>query len=113
MKFIAATVIAAATIATVNLAVSPALAQRAQRPPAEITIVNARDVAVTSLEIATTGDNPRLVGRVTRALGPGQSVKLRLNRPTGCSLCSARGINGADAGVFRHRRLHRVTRASR
>jgi hypothetical protein len=63
----------------------PAEAQNRQRPPAEITIVNARDVALVSLEIASTGENPRLVGRVTQGIQPGRSAKLRLNRPTGCS----------------------------
>lgn len=62
-----------------------AQAQRAQRPPAEITIVNARSVALTAFEIATIGEQPRLVGKLTKPLAPGQSVKLKLNKPTGCS----------------------------
>jgi hypothetical protein len=65
-------------------AVTPALAQQ-QRPPAEITIINARQVPLTMLEIATTGEQPRLVGKLERELAPGQQVRLRLTRPAGCS----------------------------
>jgi hypothetical protein len=67
------------------LAATPAFAQREPRPPAEITVINARQVPLTVLEIATTGDQPRLVGKLNRPLEPGQQVKLRLTRPAGCS----------------------------
>ncbi len=63
----------------------PALAQGAQRPPAELTLINGRSVPVTSFEIATTGAQPRLVAKISRPLAPGASVKLRLNKPTGCA----------------------------
>lgn len=77
---------AAAAAAVLASAAGPAFAQsRATRPPAEITVINARSVAVTTFEIATSGDNPRLVGKLARPLAAGQSAKLRLNRPTGCS----------------------------
>ncbi|MGL4439952.1 MAG: hypothetical protein ACRCUE_11810 [Bosea sp. (in: a-proteobacteria)] len=83
MKFMS---FVAATLATLVLAV-PALAQaqRAQRPPAEITVINARTVAMTAFEIATTGEQPRLVGKLSAPLAPGKSAKLKLTRPTGCT----------------------------
>jgi hypothetical protein len=77
----------AAIVAGVVLAgAAPAWAQARQpRAPAELTIINARSVALTQFEIATSGDNPRLVGRLQRPLAPGQQTKLRLTRPSGCS----------------------------
>jgi hypothetical protein len=71
--------------AGLTLAAAPASAQRAPRPPAELTIINGRDVAVTMFEIASTGAQPRLVGKLSRPLAPGASVKLKLDKPTGCS----------------------------
>ncbi len=62
-----------------------AQAQRAARPPAEITVINNRTVALTAFEIATSGESPRLVGKLARPLAAGQSVKLKLTRPAGCS----------------------------
>jgi hypothetical protein len=62
-----------------------AQAQRAQRPPAELTIINARTVAMTAFEIATTGEQPRLVAKLSAPLAPGKSAKIKLNKPTGCS----------------------------
>jgi hypothetical protein len=81
MRYVASAslLIAAAALAT------PALAQGSQRPPAELTIINGRDVAVTMFEIASTGAQPRLVGKLSKPLAPGASVKLKLNRPTGCN----------------------------
>jgi hypothetical protein len=67
------------------LAAGPAFAQGAQRPPAEITVINARSVPLTVFEIASTGAQPRLVAKIARPLAPGASVKLKMNRPTGCS----------------------------
>ena len=66
-------------------AAAPALAQRAQKAPTEITVINARTVALTAFEVATSGDNPRLVGKISRPVAPGQSVKLKLSKPTGCA----------------------------
>jgi hypothetical protein len=64
----------------------PAVAQqRAQKPPGEITLINGRTVAVTAFEIATSGDNPRLVAKLAKPLGAGKSIKIKLNKPTGCS----------------------------
>ncbi len=60
------------------------LAQTA-RPPSQITVSNARAAALTQLEIATTGDQPRLVAKLARPLAPGKSIALKLNRPAGCS----------------------------
>lgn len=83
MKIIACVAAASASI----ILASPVLAQaqRAQRPPAEITVINARTVAMTAFEIATTGEQPRLVGKLSAPLAPGKSVKLKLNRATGCN----------------------------
>jgi hypothetical protein len=85
--------VAAGLAASLAIAASPlfgaAVAQAQGRPaaraPAELTIVNARTATLTAFEIATTGDQPRLVGKLTKPLAPGKSVKLKLNRPTGCS----------------------------
>ncbi len=60
-------------------------AQAQQRPPGEITVINARAAPMTSIEIATTGDNPRLVARHVRPVAPGASVKVRLNGARGCT----------------------------
>jgi hypothetical protein len=60
-------------------------AQRAARPPAQVTVTNARSVPLTAFEIATTGEQPRLVAKLAKPLAPGQSIALRLNRPAGCS----------------------------
>jgi len=75
----------AAASALVVLPTANALAQQATRPPAELTIINARAVTLTAFEIATTGEQPRLVGKLSKPLAPGQSVKLKLTRPAGCS----------------------------
>jgi hypothetical protein len=75
----------AAAAALVMAVPAFAQAQRAQRPPAEITIVNARTVAMTAFEIATTGEQPRLVGKLSTPLAPGKSTKIKLNKPTGCN----------------------------
>ncbi len=77
-------IFALTAIAALSAAV-PALAQRAQKAPAEITVINARTVALTAFEVATSGDNPRLVGKISRPIAPGQSVKIKLNKPTGCA----------------------------
>jgi hypothetical protein len=65
---------------------SPAFAQsRAQpRPPAQIAIHNLRAAPLTVFEIATTGEQPRLVGKITRPLAPGARTTVRLSRPAGC-----------------------------
>jgi hypothetical protein len=62
----------------------PALAQSA-RPPSQIKVTNARTVPLDSLEIATTGEQPRLVAKLAKPLAPGKSVSLKLNKPAGCS----------------------------
>jgi hypothetical protein len=77
--------VAAATASLVFALPSFAQGQRAQRPPAEITVVNARTVAMTAFEIATTGEQPRLVGKLSAPLAPGKSAKVRLNKPSGCN----------------------------
>lgn len=64
---------------------APALAQRAAKPPAQVNVTNNRSVALTSLEIATTGEQSRLVAKLSKPLAPGKSVALKLNTPAGCS----------------------------
>jgi hypothetical protein len=68
-----------------GVASPPAALAQSPRLPAQVTIVNGRAVPLTKLEIATTGDRPRLVAKLARPLAPGKSVALRLNRPSGCS----------------------------
>jgi hypothetical protein len=84
MKRILSTTVAGLVIATGAVSLAEAQ-QRAQRPPAELTIINNRTVQLTALEIASMGDNPRLVGRIARPVDPGKSVKIRLTRPQGCT----------------------------
>ena len=74
-----------AIAATSTLAIQPALAQRAPKPPGAITLSNARAAAVTQFEIATMGDQPKLVGKLTKPLAPGKSMQLTLKGATGCS----------------------------
>ncbi|CAN5335123.1 hypothetical protein BH10PSE8_BH10PSE8_09080 [soil metagenome] len=62
----------------------PAAAQKA-KPPTQITIKNMRAAPLTMFEIATGGDQPRLVGKIAKPLAPGQSVAVKLNKPVGCS----------------------------
>lgn len=62
----------------------PASAQGA-KPPAQITVTNMRSVPLTLFEIATGGDQPRLVGKIAKPLAPGKSIAVKLNKPTGCS----------------------------
>jgi len=66
-------------------AAGPAAAQRAAKPPGEIKITNMRAAPLTTLEIATSGDQPRLVAKLAKPLAPGKSVSLKLNKPSGCS----------------------------
>lgn len=62
----------------------PAMAQGA-KPPAQITIKNMRAAPLTMFEIATGGDQPRLVGKIAKPLEPGKSIAVKLNKPVGCS----------------------------
>jgi hypothetical protein len=66
------------------LAAAPALAQSA-KPPAQIKITNARTVPLDSLEITTSGEQPKLVAKLARPLAPGKSIALKLNKPSGCN----------------------------
>ncbi len=66
------------------LAGLPAIAQ-STRPPAQIKITNARTVPLDTLEVTTTGEQPRLVAKLAKPLAPGKSVALKLNKPAGCS----------------------------
>lgn len=72
-----------AACALALLTVAPALAQ--SRPPAQIKITNARTVPLESLEITTTGEQARLVGKLAKPLAPGKSIAVKLNKPAGCS----------------------------
>ncbi|KPH80717.1 hypothetical protein [Bosea vaviloviae] len=62
----------------------PAAAQGA-KPPTQVTIKNMRSVPLTLFEIATGGDQPRLVGKIAKPLPPGKSIAVKLNKPAGCS----------------------------
>lgn len=62
----------------------PAAAQ-GTKPPAQITITNMRAAPLTLFEIATGGDQPRLVGKIAKPLAPGKSIAVKLNKPAGCS----------------------------
>lgn len=78
--------IALAMTACAAFIAPPALAQqRALKPPAELTIINARAPQLVSLEIATNTEPPRLVAKLTRPLQAGKSVKVKLNGARGCS----------------------------
>lgn len=70
--------------AVLSLAALPALAQ-SSRPPAQVKITNARTVPLDSLEITTSGEQPRLVAKLAKPLAPGKSIALKLNKPAGCS----------------------------
>ena len=72
---------AAITLALV--AAGPALAQ--SRPPAQIAIHNMRAAPLTTFEIATTGEQPRLVGKLAKPLAPGARTTVKLNKPVGCN----------------------------
>jgi hypothetical protein len=61
-----------------------AVAQSA-KPQANITVTNARTAMLTMFEIASTGDNPKLVAKIVKPLAPGQSVKLALKGAKGCA----------------------------
>lgn len=62
----------------------PAAAQ-ASRPHPQITISNQRTVPLSSFEIATSGEQPRLVAKLAKPLAPGKSIALKLNKPQGCA----------------------------
>lgn len=66
------------------LASSPAAAQ-GTRPHSQITVTNMRAAPLNSFEIATTGEQSRLVAKLAKPLAPGKSVALKLNKPQGCS----------------------------
>jgi hypothetical protein len=74
----------AAACAGLIVAATPAAAQRA-KPPAQITVHNMRAAPLTAFEIATTGDQPRLVGKLAKPLAPGKRADIKLSKPTGCS----------------------------
>ena len=86
--------LAAVTIALA--AATPALAQ--SRPPVQISIHNMRAAPLTMFEISTTGDQPRLVGRIARPLAPGARATVRLSKPVGCEYyVLARFSDGAES----------------
>jgi hypothetical protein len=74
-----------AALAGAAIVLGTTLAQaQSTRPQASITVTNARAIMLTVFEIASTGDNPKLVARITKPLAPGQSVKLALKGARGC-----------------------------
>jgi hypothetical protein len=70
--------------AAAMLAALPAAAQQ-PRPPAQIKITNMRAAPLTTFEIATIGEQPRLVAKLAKPLAPGKSAEIKLNKPVGCS----------------------------
>ncbi|MGO4402825.1 hypothetical protein AB4Z10_01030 [Bosea sp. RAF48] len=70
--------------AALALTALPAAAQSG-KPHAQITITNQRSVPLNSFEIATAGEQPRLVAKLAKPLAPGKSVALKLNKPQGCA----------------------------
>jgi hypothetical protein len=79
------------TLATLGLGIAAVLgfalpaAAQASRPHPQITISNQRSIPLNSFEIATSGEQPRLVAKLARPLAPGKSVALKLNKPQGCA----------------------------
>jgi hypothetical protein len=79
-----------ATLAALGMGLSallaslPASAQQA-RPPGQIKITNMRSAPLTTFEIATIGEQPRLVGKIAQPLAPGKSIAVKLNKPAGCN----------------------------
>ena len=71
-------------VAAAILLALPAAAQ-GTRPHPQITITNQRTVPLSTFEIATPGDQPRLVAKLAKPLAPGKSVALKLNKPQGCA----------------------------
>jgi hypothetical protein len=77
-----------AAVGMLGIAAFPtvSLAQgRAPKPPAEITVVNARAEGMVGIVIQTTGEKPRIVGSMPKGLAPGKSAKLKLMKPAGCT----------------------------
>jgi hypothetical protein len=86
IKTTALLTLSAATLMTIQpVLVSSAAAQRAPKPPGAITVSNARAAAVTQFEIATMGEQPKLVGKLAKPLAPGKSIQLTLKGASGCS----------------------------
>jgi hypothetical protein len=67
------------------LSVALPVAAQGAKPPAQITIKNMRAAPLTMFEIATGGDQPRLIGKIAKPLAPGKSIAVKLNKPVGCS----------------------------
>lgn len=78
----------AAAVLTVAVlsAVSPALAQAnvARRPPAAITLSNARSANLIEFALATA--EGKVVARITKPLAAGQKIKLTLQKGAACVL---------------------------
>jgi hypothetical protein len=55
------------------------------RPPSRITVVNSRDILLAGVEVSTEGAAPRVVARLGEGLAAGQTAKIRLAKPSGCS----------------------------
>lgn len=79
-----ATLAALGMAATAMLASLPATAQQ-PRPPGQIKITNMRSAPLTTFEIATIGEQSRLVGKLAQPLAPGKSISVKLNKPAGCN----------------------------
>lgn len=71
-------------IGLATLAGLPAVAQTS-RPPAQVTVTNMRAAPLTTFEIVSPEEPPRLVAKLARPLAPGKSATIRLNKPQGCT----------------------------
>lgn len=61
-----------------------ATAQPKTRPPGQVTVVNAASLMLAGLEVATTTNESKVVGRLSEGLAPGKTIKLRLKGQVGC-----------------------------
>ena len=68
-----------------GLACCAAAGATANTSPAQIKITNMRAAPLTTFEVATTGDQSRLVGKLDKPLAPGKSASIKLNKPNGCN----------------------------
>lgn len=70
--------------AALDAAIADAQAQARARPPAQVTVTNARALILAALEIRS-ADGTRVVASLREPLAGGKSVRLRLAKPQGCS----------------------------
>lgn len=74
----------AAALVLAGLAGTAPAAAQGSKPQSSITVTNGRTAMLTVLEIASTGANPKLVGKIDKPLAPGKSIKIALKGAKGC-----------------------------